>query len=539
MAKPKHKPSLPFPAAADTLHREGTWLWIPLRKEWRDVTTKPEELVRQHFLRTVVEHYGYALEQVDQERRTQHGHKSPRADIVIWQSPADKEANRTPVLVVECKTDSIEIQERDFYQGESYTRAVGCEFFIATNARHTAVFKLVPGLQGEFVAINEIPKATDWGDAKRLKQIRDSLRTFNRKEFQDLLFDCHSILRDVHKMDPGRAFDTISKILFIKMYVERSGLHGTFTSEYLDRRAASRMPNDPQVHDGLFDLTKDYYKADDLFGKSDKLDISEETFRRIVKKLERFDLSKTGDDIKGLAFERFLGTTFRGELGQFFTPRPVVEFMVDVVNPRESQLICDPAAGSGGFLIRAFEHVRAQIVADIQAQKDAERARIEALGLKEEEEERQIEEAFARLNLELLPSDNGNEPVDTRVGRLAWQCIYGTDAEPRAARTAKMNMIMHGDGHGGIHYHDGLLDINGIFNDRFDLVLTNPPFGSNVGADQKVGASEEIVSFADRLSAERDKQRRAFQRAPASETLCTMRRQRYWRPMAEQTTEQV
>ena len=50
---------------------------------------------------------------------------------------------------------------------------------------------------------------------------------------------------------------------------------------------------------------------------------------------------------------------------------------------------------------------------------------------------------------------------------------------------------MHGDGHGGIHYHDGLLDINGIFNGRFDLVLTNPPFGSNVGSDQKVGGSDE------------------------------------------------
>jgi type I restriction enzyme M protein len=54
-----------------------------------------------------------------------------------------------------------------------------------------------------------------------------------------------------------------------------------------------------------------------------------------------------------------------------------------------------------------------------------------------------------------------------------------------------MNMIMHGDGHGGIHYHDGLLDINGIYSGRFDVVLTNPPFGSNVGADQKVGGSEE------------------------------------------------
>ena len=51
-----------------------------------------------------------------------------------------------------------------------------------------------------------------------------------------------------------------------------------------------------------------------------------------------------------------------------------------------------------------------------------------------------------------LPSDEENQPVDTRVGRLAWKCIFGCDAEPRAARTAKMNMIMHGDGHGGIHY---------------------------------------------------------------------------------------
>ena len=457
------------------------------------MSSQPEEVVRQKFIRILIEHYGYDLAQVDQERRTQHGHKSPRADIVVWQSAADKNAKpvRAPVLVVECKTDGIEIQERDYYQGESYTRASGCEFFIATNARHTSVFKLLPGLPGGFVAINEIPKATDWGDAKRLQAIKESLRAFNRKEFQDLLLSCHNILRDVHKMDPGRAFDTISKILFVKMFVERSGLHGTFTLDYLDKRAASRMPNDPLVHDGLFDLTKDFYKADELFTAADKLDISEATFRRIVKELERFDLAKTGDDIKGLAFERFLGTTFRGELGQFFTPRPVVEFMVDLLNPVEGELVCDPAAGSGGFLIRAFEHVRALIQQDIQARKDAERARIEALDLLEDDEERQIEAAFAKLNHELLPSGPDNQPIDTRVGRLAWQCIYGTDAEPRAARTAKMNMIMHGDGHGGIHYHDGLVDINGIFDGRFDVVLANPPFGSNVGKDQVLGGSEE------------------------------------------------
>lgn len=489
--KPKAKPSTPFPTAAESLHREGNWLWIPLRGEWRDVAAKPEEIVRQTFIRHLIDHYGYSLAQMDQERRTQHGHKSPRADIVIWETPEKKANNNTPVLVVECKAEGVDINVKDYYQGESYTRAVGCEFFIAHNTRFTAVFKLVPGLPGDFVQINEIAKASDWGDAKRIEEIKNKLRAFNRKEFQDLLFKCHSILRDVHKMEPGRAFDTISKILFVKMYVERSGLHGTFTVDFLDRRASTRMPTDPQVHDGLFEQTKNYYKADDLFTANDRLEISEETFRRLVKELERFDLSKTGDDIKGLAFERFLGNTFRGELGQFFTPRPVVDFMVSLLDPQEGELICDPAAGSGGFLIRAFEHVRARIGAAIQADKDNARAAIEAEGLDPDEEEARIDAAFGALNKELLPSDDENRPVDTRVGRLAWNCIFGCDAEPRAARTAKMNMIMHGDGHGGIHYHDGLVDINGIFPGRFDIVITNPPFGSNVGSDQKVGGSDE------------------------------------------------
>jgi type I restriction enzyme M protein len=275
------------------------------------------------------------------------------------------------------------------------------------------------------------------------------------------------------------------------MYVERSGLHGTFTVDFIDGRKKYMTKKSQQIHEELFEETRDFYKSDQLFSDTDRIEISEETFRRIVKLLERFDLSKTSDDIKGLAFERFLGTTFRGELGQFFTPRPIVDFMVSLLDPREGELICDPAAGSGGFLIRAFEHVRDQIASHIQAKKDAARKAIEAKEFSPEKEDRLIEEAFLELNKELLPSADDNTPRDTRVGRLAWGCIFGCDAEPRAARTAKMNMIMHGDGHGGIHYHDGLVDINDVFSGRFDVVMTNPPFGSNVGADQRVGGSEE------------------------------------------------
>ena len=134
----------------------------------------------------------------------------------------------------------------------------------------------------------------------------------------------------------------------MKMYVERSGLRATFTVDFLDRRASTRLPADPQVHDGFFEQIKAYHKADDLFAATDRREISEETFWRIVKELERFDLSRTAEDFKGLAFEKFLGNTFRGKLGQFFTPRPVVDFMVSLLDPKEGAVASEPRCHAEG-----------------------------------------------------------------------------------------------------------------------------------------------------------------------------------------------
>jgi len=466
-------------------------IWCPLAKEgagdWHKPT--PEERVRQGFILLLHEHYGYSFDQMRQERKTIAGKRSPRVDIAVWESAEARAAGQAPKLVVECKAENVAIHTRDYYQGESYARSVGAEMLVMHNERQTAIFRLVPGLPGEWVPINLIPRAEDWGDAKRMEEIKNATRAFSRDEFRNLLFRCHSILRDVHKMEPGKAFDAISKILFVKMYIERIGTWGTFTTDFLRERQKTRLPNDDAVHIQLFKQTKKHYQQDELFGEADTLDeISEETFARIVKELEQFNLSATGDDVKGIAFEKFLGDTFRGDLGQFFTPRTVVDFMVQVLDPQEGQFICDPCSGSGGFLIRAFEHVRSKIEAEVQAQKDEARSKIESKGLSEEKEHEQVNEAFAKLNRELEPDQQ--EPP-SRIYRLSHDYIYGTDAEARAARTSKMNMIMHGDGHGGIHYHDGLLDINGIFPERFDIVLTNPPFGSNVGEDQKVGSTEQ------------------------------------------------
>jgi type I restriction enzyme M protein len=75
---------------------------------------------------------------------------------------------------------------------------------------------------------------------------------------------------------------------------------------------------------------------------------------------------------------------------------------------------------------------------------------------------------------------NTNKEQEKRITKLSHKSIFGTDANPRMARVSKMNMIMHGDGHNGIHHNDGLLNVNGIFRNRFDVIITNPPFGTNL-----------------------------------------------------------
>ena len=97
-----------------------------------------------------------------------------------------------------------------------------------------------------------------------------------------------------------------------------------------------------------------HYQEED----EERINLKPATGEEIVRKLEKYNLSDTSEDIKGVAFERFLGRTFRGEIGQFFTPRTIVEFMVYMIDPQEGEVVCDPASGSGGFLIRVFEIVR-------------------------------------------------------------------------------------------------------------------------------------------------------------------------------------
>ena len=458
-------------------------LFSPVRSKW--VFETPEERVRQEWLCVLVNEYGYQPEQMGEELDlTGRGSAQARADLVIWRSKDDKQKGNTPLLVVEYKSDNITISPADYAQGEMYARLCEAPFFVTHNNKESRFWRVrkdkVPGYLEE---IDAIPHA-DASD-KDIEALLKRLKVFREDEFADLLHSCHNIIRNRDHLDPAAAFDEIAKILFVKTGVERNlkkrkARANLFSVDFLENMGLGDPIN------LLFDDTKKTYKADKIFLAEEKINLKTPTAMAIIKELERYNLSDTSEDIKGIAFERFLGRTFRGEIGQYFTPRPIVEFIIHMLEPAEGQIICDPASGSGGFLIRFFEIVRQSIHADIDREYAVFKAGVEDKNdLSEATRAQLLRDKYALLQREL---DQTIE--NSRMWTLANRSVYGTDANERMARTSKMNMIMHGDGHGGVHHHNGFLNVNGIFEGRFDTILTNPPFGSNVEPTDKVQPSD-------------------------------------------------
>jgi len=506
---------------------EGNKIYSPLRNKW--LVLNPEEVVRQNFICKLVNHYGYTLEQMDEEIKVNNSHRGQgkaRADIVVWESKEHKKNKKNAFVVVECKAECIKIRQEDYFQGANYAAWAGSNFFVTTNEKEIKFFRVDKNsLPKELDEIIDIPSASMIGNNKKIEALLKQTKAFSRDEFARLLFKCHCIIRNNDKLSPEAAFDEISKILFMKIRYERNPDEDTLFSlakfqkdeQHFEKIIKKHLPIEAQLPymQYLFKATKDEFSEDKLFEQHETIRIKQYSFEQIVKELEKYNLSATSDDIKGIAFEKFLGTTFRGELGQFFTPRTIVDFMVDVLDPQEGETICDPTCGSGGFLIKTFEHIREKIEQDVENYKKQIKEqffdeKFEKLSeIEQEKITEKVNSILKKINKDIdVPNKSFSKQTPAekqrRIAQLSSSCIYGTDANPRMARTSKMNMIMHGDGHGGVHHHDGLVNVNGIFEERFDVILTNPPFGARVDKDYKLSSADK---FCDEAKIEEYKQR--------------------------------
>ena len=459
-----------------------------IREKYLEST--PEEIVRQDFVCKLVNEYWYNLDQMDEEvllTISQRWTGKARADIVVWKTKEEKLSQTTAFLVVELKASYINLKVEDCYQWYNYATWSRAKLFAVSNGKELQVYKTIEEkLPLSLSPVNDIPNSKDILDNSKIEEFLSKTKEFTGDEFSKVLQKCHNIIRNNDKLSPESAFDEISKILFIKiMYERKPKQEAIFSSKQFaklkDAWNLSRWSSETETSymQRLFEDVKQEFKNDEIFDKNEKINLREISFEQIVKELEIYNLTTTSSDVKWIAFEKFLWRTLRGELGQFFTPRSIVNFMVDVLEPTEWELICDPSCGSGWFLIKAFEKIKEEIAKEFILKKQEKQKEIfwENLEKIDDENLNKIYEKYLQeINLE----------EEKRITNLCHNSIFWTDANPRMARVSKMNMIMHWDGHNGIHHNDGLLNVNGIFENRFDVILANPPFGARVPKDLKI-----------------------------------------------------
>lgn len=398
--------------------------------------------------------------------RVQQGREAKTifADVVVF-------INDNPVIVVDAKNPRAYLTENDREQVISYARLIGnvAPYAVLCNGHSWQIFNSVTKQQ-----ISSLPSYSHLiADVQRL-MLGDRQRDGLRQQAQRVLFAiesarelsrimrrCHDVIRNLKGFDPTRAFDELSKLLFAKMYEEReiqSGRRQEKNNRFTISYVRAMRGDGVDIIDRLWQETVNAEQYRGVFSDEDSLghiNLPPAAIDEIVSILQDKSLGQTDLDVKGVAFEEFLAGTYRGGgLGQFFTPREVVRFMVDLVNPAIGEKAIDPSCGTGGFIIRIYDVI-------------SEKIRTSELSDKEKE---------------------------TRLRELASSRLVGIDWETRAARTCKMNMIIHGDGHAGVYQANSLdleevnrkiaerrkvfPDAPNIEDGTFDIILTNPPFGA-------------------------------------------------------------
>ena len=312
----------------------------------------------------------------------------------------------------------------------------------------------------------------------QLKPITDR----NWNEIRTTFDKCHNLIRNRYANHPTAAFHEMSKILFIKMNeeYEMQKYKGKPNRFNVSALIDSKKKFNQDLIAQLFEEVKLAYADEELFEQEDRITLRFGHVRSIVGWLQNYQFvdNSMSSDIAGKVFENFVGATLRGKgLGQFFTPREVIEFMVEMVNPKIGEKILDPASGSGGFLLHSFNHVRKLI----------------------------------------RHSGMGDEEQKRLCFNLVNENLFGVELNEDIARTCKMNMIVHGDGRNSVYVkRDGLLDIINdairiekdnkmvskeireynpeIPNTGFQVILTNPPFGGSLEVGDTVEFDDEEIS---------------------------------------------
>jgi len=415
------------------------------KREYSTAFTNPEEKVRASYFVELVLDKKYPKENIDIEVKVERRIPDDRADIVVY------DEDEHDYLIVECKKDGI--SDAEFKQaieqafGNANSKRAKYAIVVAGTTRTAFDVSGFTQREREKNVIADIPER--YGKAPKYKFIKgdekNDLKIVSRDDLIRVLDKAHQTVWQGGKLAPTTAFDEISKLLFCKLQEEKER---TVTSKGEPYKFQIGTHETPEEVFKRIDKIYQYAKTKDAEVFKEDIRLNPKVVYGVVEHLQSINFNKTDLDTKGVAFERFMEDFFKGKMGQFFTPREVIQFAVRMLKPEEDKLVLDPACGSGGFLLNAMDYVRE--LADKEYPDN-------------EGENFRMWHDFAKDNL------------------------YGIEINDQIARVCKMNMIIHDDGHTNIISTDSLRNVNEISEihqsfgkNKFDIILTNPPFGATV-----------------------------------------------------------
>ena len=436
----------------------------------------PEEKVQaETFLKLILD-YNYPVTRIRQFVPVTMGREVKEADIVVY---AD-EMCLCPHILVECKRQ--EVSEAEYQQ--AIEQAYSYAFALPSDVKYVWV---TSGIKSDYFEVNksqntrnQLPDIPQFGvesianykyvygaqylPEEKGKQKFFDLSVIDQSELTRRFKQAHEALWAGGQLNPSEAFDELDKLIFCKIWDERKprkvGEPYDFQiitvpkTEEKDERKRRLVEND-NLYNRVKALYEEGRKRDaEVF--RDNIRLTPEKIRTVVSYLESVNLNETDLDSKGRAFETFMGSFFRGNFGQYFTPREIVDFIVDVLPIKNDSKVLDTSCGSGGFLLYALNKVRNQAT-------------------------------------EYYPNYRNDAQQYARWfpywHDFAQNNLFGIEISEQISRAAKMNMIIHDDGHTNVITSDGLVSDETLFiktnnpgfkYGTFDFIITNPPFGSTI-----------------------------------------------------------
>ena len=373
------------------------------------------------------------------------------ADIVVYED----ETKENPTIILEVKRPR---RKEGIDQLKAYMNATGAVFGYWTDGIDDKVL-----LRSE---PNDFSRPV-W----RLPEMGETLDDVDEPLTRDKLVpvkDLYSVFKDIEDEILAHqtvdTFNEIFKVVFAKLFDERVNLYNNSAVAQF-RMGLTETPGVVSARVSKL-FKKAVGKWKDVYRPTDTIELSDSNVAYVLQALQQYHLVRSGD-VLGVAFELLVNQEMKGDMGQYFTPLQVISMMVEMLGPKIGETVCDPAVGSGGFLIYAMRHVFAE-----------------------------IEEKWED------PDDKAEQRKD-----YAQECLIGVDSDQRLVRVAKAYMIMENNGRSSVFASDsldfdswsealrsrmlgrsfgkgevkpGLLIDNRLPSDGVDVIIANPPFAGAI-----------------------------------------------------------